>query len=126
MVDAPVDGHVALVKESLITTIVGSDLAFEQIQIDCGAPCLGCDSRIKRYLDSRDEAPGAERNACECVIDSENNHPARTCKTLVCDKISLLVISDVISDIAAPGELVLDPYIGAGTTRLACQHTGRV
>ena len=28
-----------------------------------------------------DEAPGPERNACECVVDPENNHPARACKT---------------------------------------------
>src|SRR5216684_8880029 len=29
----------------------------------------------------RDEASGPERNTCECVVNAENNHPARTCKT---------------------------------------------
>jgi hypothetical protein len=55
----------------------------------CLAPCklalsvaqhrIARDESVSRQ--SRDEAPGAERHACECVVDSDNDHATWACQS---------------------------------------------
>jgi hypothetical protein len=39
---------------------------------------------------------------------------------------NLAMVMDAIRDVSDRGEIVLDPFSGAGTTLLACERTGRI
>lgn len=60
---------------------------------------------------------GGKRGTWRCGVDrSSVDHP--TCKPL---KLML----EIVADFTEPGELVCDPYMGSGTTGIACLRTGR-
>jgi DNA modification methylase len=37
-----------------------------------------------------------------------------------------LMIADALKDVSRPGDLVLDPFLGSGSTLLAAEETGRI
>ena len=43
-----------------------------------------------------------------------------------CHQIPLELIADAIMDVTTAGEIVLDPYLGSGTTLIAAESTGRI
>jgi len=58
-----------------------------------------------------------EPNSVQCTeIAEKNGHP--------CPK-PLRLMEWLVARVTAPGELVLDPFMGSGTTGVACINTGR-
>jgi len=69
-----------------------------------------------RYRTNVWNYPGATSFSARGKNKAETLHP--TVKPIA-------LVADAILDVTAPGEIVLDPFLGSGTTLLAAERTGR-
>lgn len=67
------------------------------------------------------KGPGRDFNApmfsiIQGLVEGKRVHSAQKC---------IVVLSELINNFTVPGELIIDPFMGCGSTMLACKQTGR-
>ena len=72
--------------------------------------------------------PAFERtNVWRCPRPRSRGHgPQTATASLAQHSVPLPLVTGAITDCTAPGEIILDPFIGAGTTLFAAEQTGRI